>query len=274
MQPSNKMKKTTLYFILAILLVNIAYAEKYFVLDVNYIIGSVTYNSHKLSEIDRSIKYTDKSGFLVKTVSFEGSDIEKIYYNMSENKRYFIYIPYSENAARIEVYNPKNSRVMDIDVASFANTCGNKKCEGHESYESCTTDCTSGSKDDFCDEVNDGICDPDCLGKADIDCKGKDTNKTSEATATDGGKQEEIEPSEQPKEKSNYLVWILSALGIVILVFSFLFVKKKKQSQTMDSLKQYISENIRKGFTMQQIKDVLYREGYSEKEVDRAVKTI
>ena len=163
---------------------------------------------------------------------------------------------------------------MDVDVSSFANTCENGICDPYESYESCTMDCSSGGKDDFCDEVNDGICDSDCLGKADIDCKGKDTNKTSEATATDGGKQEEIEPSEQPKEKSNYLVWILSALGIVILVFSFLFVKKKKQSQTMDSLKQYISENIRKGFTMQQIKDVLYREGYSEKEVDRAVKTI
>lgn len=274
MQPSNKMKKTTLYFILAILLVNIAYAEKYFVLDVNYIIGSVTFNSINLREVDTAIRYTDSSGFLIKAVSFDNSDITKIYYNMSENKRYFIYIPYSENAARIEVYNPKNSRVMDIDVASFANTCGNKKCEGHESYESCTTDCTSGSKDDFCDEVKDGICDPDCFGKADIDCKDAESKENASIAAKPSLKEDAQEETGEPKEKTGYLIWILSVLAIIILILLFLFIRKKKQSRTMDSLKQYIGENIRKGFTLQQIKDVLYREGYTEREIDRAVKSI
>lgn len=252
------------------LLAGIVNAEKYFVLDVNYIIGSVTFNSINLREIDKTIKYTDTSGFLVKTVSFDNLDIEKIYYNLSENKKYLLYIPYSDNAAKIEVYNLKNSRVMDIDVSSFANTCGNKICERHESYESCTKDCSSGSKDDFCDEVKDGVCDPDCLGKADIDCESVETK----GNVSVGKPGFEEEKAEEVKEKPNYLMWILLALGIVILILLFLFIKKRKESQTISSLKQYIGENIRKGFTLQQIKDVLYREGYNEKEIDRAVKAI
>ena len=269
-----KSNKIVAYIILMVLLVNIANAEKYFVLDVNYIIGSVTFNSISLREIDRTVKHTDNSGFLIKAVSFDNKDIQRIFYNMSDNKNYIIYIPYNENAARIEVYNLKNSKIMDIDVSSYADTCGNKACEEHESYESCTKDCSSGSRDDFCDGISDGICDHDCSIKTDVDCgeKANELNQTS--TATTRQKQEVREFAEEPEEKLNYLFWILAVLIIIIFVLTFLFIKKKKEKQIVSSLKQYISENIRKGFTLQQIKDVLYREGYSEKEVDRAVKSI
>ena len=267
------MKKIILYFILAILLINIAYAEKYFVLDVNYIIGSVTFNSINLKEADRTIKFTDTSGFLVKTVSFENSDIEKVYYNMSENRKYLLYVPYNADAARIEMYNLKDSKVMDIDVSSFADTCGNSICEGHESYESCTKDCSSGGQDDFCDEIKDGVCDPDCSVKTDVDCEsiGANGNASIAAPRLD---ERQLSGPEETKKKPNYFLWILLVLVIVILSLLFLFIKRKKESQTISSLRQYIGDNIRRGFSLQQIKDVLYREGYSDKEIDRAVRSI
>ena len=254
-----------------ILIANFVYAEKYFVLDVNYIIGSVTFNSINLREIDRQIKYTENSGFLIKTVSFENSDIQKIYYNMSENKNYLIYIPYSENAARIEVYNLKNSKIMDIDVSSYANTCGNGICDPYESYESCTKDCKSGSKDDFCDEVKDGICDPDCSPKTDADCA--ENGKVNQTTSSNQQKETQIKAGETTGE-SNYLMWGLAVLAIIILALLFLFIKKMKENRIINLLKQYINKNITRGYTLQQIKDALYREGYSEKEVDKAVKSI
>ena len=265
------MKKTIMPVILTLLLAGFANAEQYFVLDVNYIIGSVTFNSISLREVDRAVKFTDTSGFLVKTVSFENSDIEKIYYNMSENKKYLLYLPYDRNAARIEVYNLKNSKVMDIDVASFANTCGNDKCEEHESHESCTRDCTSGSQDDFCDELKDGICDPDCLGRADIDCE---ANGNESITAKPGPEERIIEKAEETKKKPNYFMWILIIMIIIVILAAFFFIKNRKEIQTINSLRQYISENIKRGFTLQQIKNALYREGYSEKEIDRAVRAI
>lgn len=267
------MSKNIVYFILVFLLAGTASAEKYFVLDVNYIIGSVTFNSISLKEVDRAVRYTDTSGFLVKTVSFENSDIAKIYYNMSENKKYILYVPYNENAARIEVYSLKNSKVMDIDVASFANTCGNKICEDYESYESCTRDCSSGSADDFCDEVTDGICDPDCYGKADADCEYVKAKGNASAIAKPSVEEESFEEAKIGK-KPNYLIWTLAVLAIVAFILLFLFIKKRKENLTVSSLRQYISENIRRGFTLQQIKDVLYREGYSDKEIDRAIRAV
>ncbi|MBI4143471.1 hypothetical protein HY487_01150 [Candidatus Woesearchaeota archaeon] len=266
------MKKIALYLLLMFLLANSANAEKYFVLDVNYIIGSVTFNGISLKETDRAVKY-DNSGFLVKTVSFDSSDIEKAYYNMSENKKYLLYIPYDENAARIEVYNLKSSKIMDIDVASFADTCSNSICEAHESYESCTKDCSSGGQDDFCDELKDGICDPDCSAKTDIDCQSVEVNGNASIVAKPRTEEETFGEIEDQK-KPNYLLWISLVLAIIIIVAVILFIKNRKENQTITSLKQYISENIRKGFSLQQIKDVLYREGYSDKEIDKAVRSI
>ena len=75
--------KIILHIILLVLAANIANAEKYFVLDANYIAGSVAFNSINLREIGRPINYGDQSGFLIKTISFDSSDITKIYYNQS-----------------------------------------------------------------------------------------------------------------------------------------------------------------------------------------------
>ena len=144
-----------------LLLAGTVNAEKYFVLDVNHILDSVTFNSISLREIDRSIKYSDNSGYLFKTVSFDSSDIAKIYYNMSENKNYFIYIPYSENAARIEAYNLKNSNIMEIDVRSFSNTCGNGICEAGEGDRSVCPTCSYGYSCGSC-SVQSGTCPRDC----------------------------------------------------------------------------------------------------------------
>ncbi|MBS3101298.1 hypothetical protein J4204_04125 [Candidatus Woesearchaeota archaeon] len=270
-----KQAKIILYMALMMMAVNAASAEKYFVLDVNHILGSVTFNKISLKDAGGAVRYADTSGFLVKSVSFKNEDIDKIYFGMAENKNYLIYVPYSKDAARIEVYNLKNSKIMDIDVSSFADTCGNSLCEEHESYESCTKDCSSGGRDDFCDGIGDEICDPDCSPKTDADCAEKETGEASEKQAIpktgEGTKERQL--TEAEKEPSNYL-WILLALFVVMVALIFFLIKKRKENKIIESLRGYISENIRRGFTLQQIKDALFREGYKEKEIDKAVKAI
>lgn len=46
----------------------------------------------------------------------------------------------------------------------------NRICERNENYYNCPEDCTSGSRDGYCDKVIDGICDADCLSEQDLDC--------------------------------------------------------------------------------------------------------
>ena len=247
-------------------------AEKYFVLDVNYIFGSVTFNRVDLREVDRAIKYTDKSGFLIKAISFENKDLVTVHYNISENKNYLIYVPYYKNAARIEVYNLQNSKIMDVDASSFSDTCGNGICEEYESYESCTKDCKSGSKDDFCDGISDGICDPDCTPKTDADCKNIEKNETIAAPKV--SQKQAAQHVEGSKGNFRYSVWILVILLAVVFVLLAFFIRKRKENKLINSLKQYTLENIRRGFTLQQIKDTLYREGYTQREIDKVIKSI
>ena len=274
-----KHNKVIAYLFFIILLAGTATAEKYFALDVNYIQGSVTFNSINLREIDRTIKYEYQSGFLIKTISFDGSDMQKIYYNMSENRNYIIYMPYDKSAAKILVYNPSNSIVMDLDVSSFADTCGNKNCEPYESYENCPQDCKSGAKDGFCDRIKDGICDPDCAQKEDTDCAqnvigNKSTGTPITSSKINNPQQNQVTPEEIPTQSPNYLIWILLFFGVVISVLIFLVIKKIRENKMIGSLKQYIGENIRMGYTLQQIKDTLFRAGYREKEIDKAIKSI
>ena len=258
-----------------LLLVGAAKAEKYFVLSINHIGGSVTFNSINLREIGNTVGIKDKSGFLIKTVSFENSDLDVIHFNMSEDKSYAVYLPYHKNAARIEMYNIQNSKIMDIDVSSFSDTCGNNICEEHESYESCTKDCPSGGKDDFCDGLSDNICDPDCLQKSDADCSiGKEEKNETLVTPAIEKETKQTMPLKKVQDSSKYLLWISIAAAVIILMVLALLIKKLKENKIVNSLKRYIIDNIRRGFSLQQIKDALFREGYKEKEINNAIRSI
>ncbi len=269
------MRKAILCLILALLAIGNANAERYFVLDVNHVSGSLTFNSISLKESDRAITNSANAGFLVRTVSFENAEIGKMYYSMPENKNYIIYVPYSQGAAKVEIYDQQNSKRMEIDVSSFADTCGNGKCESHESYESCTNDCASGSKDDFCDGLKDNICDPDCPPKSDADCTEENSSAgTLPNKAPPNEKKGQNNNSLKQSEKPDYLLWALPVFGIILVILAFFLVKKRKESKIVASLKQYAYENIRRGYTVQQIELSLSREGYAKKEIEKAIKSI
>jgi len=66
--------------------------------------------------------------------------------------------------------------ICDIDCErSLDEDClcnNNGICEiNFENFLNCKKDCPSGSKDNYCDKVEDKICDPDCSNKEDIDCR-------------------------------------------------------------------------------------------------------
>jgi len=52
--------------------------------------------------------------------------------------------------------------------------CGDGACGTGENYGNCPIDCPSGSRDGYCDGVEDRVCDPECVeeGGPDSDCPG------------------------------------------------------------------------------------------------------
>lgn len=127
----------------------------------------------KLSAFSNNILYTSSFSiplsirgeeFDLATGTFASKAIQ------SDKLNFTLNVPYSSSGKTINIYYPNSTKVLKIDVGYFAQTCPDKICQPHESYESCSKDCKSGGKDDFCDAVKDRICDPDCLPTQDSDC--------------------------------------------------------------------------------------------------------
>ncbi|MEM2919043.1 MAG: DUF333 domain-containing protein [Candidatus Altiarchaeota archaeon] len=61
----------------------------------------------------------------------------------------------------------------ELDPDCTTVRCGDKICnfEQGENFLNCREDCSSGSKDNYCDKIVDKICDPDCTNLEDPDCK-------------------------------------------------------------------------------------------------------
>lgn len=127
----------------------------------------------KLSAFSSNILYT--SSFSI-PVSIRGEEFDPATGTFaskviqSDKLNFTLNIPYFSNGKTINIYYPNSTKVLKIDVGYFAQTCPDKICQPHESYESCPADCPSGGKDDYCDAVKDKICDPDCLPAQDSDC--------------------------------------------------------------------------------------------------------
>jgi hypothetical protein len=115
-----------------------------------------------------------------------------------------VHIPYFANGRQINIYDGAGELVLVIPVIQFANTCGDAICDGHESHDSCASDCPSGGADDYCDAVSDSICDPDC-SVGDVDC-----------TAADGG-QESAAAGVLPLAAKVVIAGILLALFLLVV---------------------------------------------------------
>ena len=118
---------------------------------------------------------------------------------------YRLYATASKNG-----YKTVNTRIdfavierPEIHSASQCNT--NNECEPGlgENYKTCPQDCHSGSKDNYCDGIRDGICDSDCLAEKDMDCR--------------------------KKLPVPNMIWIVIGVGVIILL-SLMYWKSKKGS--------------------------------------------
>lgn len=140
-------------------------------------------------------------------------------------------LPYFENADRIDLYR-SNSLLLSqkIELCNRNNIC---EIDKGENFVSCPSDCKSGSSDNYCDKVLDGICDPDCSKDADIDCScgdgicsERESPKTCPTDCSTGFKGSEVSqlPIQYPA-----IAGIVIILIIIGAVYFLKHSKKKKR---------------------------------------------
>ncbi|MBI2673522.1 hypothetical protein HYX19_04635 [Candidatus Woesearchaeota archaeon] len=256
------MFKKTIIIILTIVLFGqyvVADFQKVYVVDLKYDNDLIIKESISVTYVYyQEEKYLEERGYLLKIISFDnkvlyskrfrfplisaGSALKEwfdekgkqIYFPTANEsgrldleewgRKVQLIMPYFQNGKKIEIYDQKDKKILEIDIGYFANVCGDNVCQEHESYVDCKQDCPSGSKDDFCDRVSDGICDPDCGESNDLDCK-----------------------DQQSLFKRFNFKYIIGSI-LILLVFLFLFNKIRKRKTELP--KQKGTQKIQ----MQQIK--------------------
>lgn len=249
----HKMKsKTIIYPILIILLASIAFAEdRHYELMLSYDFINDTVELKHIYSVGGEARPEEGVGdYRYELKSFDNKILSTFNFHMSANNRLVILrTPYFKNGKTINVYDKSNKKLLDIDVGYFADVCGDNECQSHENYGICPQDCPSGSKDNYCDQLSDGICDKDCL-TGDYDCE---TKKTTLLFLSAG-----------------------VALLIIILVMVMLRlmpVKRKRYEITLE-LKNYMITSLRRGYSKQQIASELKKDGWPDDLIKEAFKSI
>ena len=169
------MKRAIISIILVILLANIAFAaDKHYELMLKYdYIKDKTEMKHIYVLGGGAGEIPDTGDYIFELRSFDDQVLESFSFHMSANRNLLtVKAPYHDNGKVINIYDNGNKKLLDVDVGYFSKVCGDGVCQDHESYGRCPEDCPSGEKDGYCDKLSDGKCDPDCI-TGDYDCESR-----------------------------------------------------------------------------------------------------
>jgi hypothetical protein len=234
-----------------------------------------------LAKIDNSAKYYQiylenkddqitKKGVIVRTgpkeVSTEQKSAVATLYSLNndelsstsfdlpgEGKSITLEMPYYNLGKEVVILSIRGEELLRVSVAAFAKSCEDGVCQDHESYYSCSQDCSSGGSDGFCDSVKDGICDKDCLPKnldPDYpDCPGQIEDKNTNNTNTNSQQKPNIvdrndnsnQGEQLNKDKVNadmdgnkstsYLGIVVGFIVLVLIVLIVLVVKNMNKEE-------------------------------------------
>jgi hypothetical protein len=165
--------------------------EKTYIVGLNYESGNLSLNDiYVTKSISPDRKALRKIDYTGKIISFDGKEILSFNFELpnilypapplNENEtaiapffldkiNWAVPAPQSDEASKLEVYDNNQNKVLSADIGYLSESCGNNKCESHETALDCPNDCRN-IQDGVCNNARDRICDPDCP-EIDPDCQ-------------------------------------------------------------------------------------------------------
>ncbi len=256
-----KLKNSFLIGLMFVVLCSFAHAELAFVVEMSANDGTLSYGNLYVG--DAPFDIVSKKPFTLETVGFDGRSLFRTTFDAPRFGMFTLAAPYQKNVQKIIIIDPLGEEVLSIPTVQYADTCKDKICEPHESFESCPADCPSGSRDDYCDGKEDSICDPDCHGK-DADCAV--AAKPLPAIET----QTYTPPAAPIKVDSVQMgtyapLFVSIGIGVILLAILVVIVFLRKGSHEVH---EYVLTCLKRGYSSEQIRMAL--EGHDEKQIEAA----
>lgn len=118
------------------------------------------------------VKYFTPQFEIHTSTPLEGQNLPELITFLLEKRNVVLKLPYFEDGKTVRLFY-KNRVVLEQEIV-FCNNNGVCEPSGKENLLSCPSDCKSGSTDNYCDGIFDGICDQDCKNQGreekDVDC--------------------------------------------------------------------------------------------------------
>ena len=190
-----------------------------------------------------------------------------------DNLNFTIYAPYYQNAARMDVYDYRNSKVLEVPVQDFFNLGERKTIEGklgvvYDSKTGYIFYLKSGN-DIYKLESSQAL--PVSWDANDVIVQGRilENNIIVESMSL-----KPADTSTQSQVNKNNLTWIsviIYGALITVILISLLLYRIIRRGST-NNLRLYIIDNLKKGFSKEQIRKALIKANYSSKEIVEAFK--
>ena len=153
-----------------------------------------------------------------------------------KNLNFSTSLPYSKEGSLIKITNDQKL-ILSVDVSQFMDHCGNSICEFGENIQNCPNDCANAQSKN---EEN-----------------GSKIQLNSKITPT-----------------FYYLSFLPVIIIILILGFYFMRFKIYGKRRTKADLRNYITDNLKKGYGKEQIKNALIKNNYNPQEIDEGFKEL
>ena len=259
-----------LWFIILIVMVTTVRAESAYVLTLGYTDNELLFSGISIKNVPLQQPSLITGNHVIEQWNFAGSISHKNSFQPATGT-FTVATPYQSDTREIIIRNPQEEAVLSIPVLQFADTCNNEICEPQESFETCSQDCHSGRQDDYCDEIRDGICDLDCTGTFDADCRVAQAFETPQTRKPIEGENTAIDLPEEKSTSINLIIALAGGLVLILVVgISFAVVHTKKMHR-IKQMKEYVTQTLSQGYTLQQVQEALRNNGYEEKEIRMAM---